>query len=241
MAEWRVNLEGDEFDLEQLAALLATPRQRLRKEERHFVLTSDRFNTLTDADSVRKTAVHLTDTLFGLARLTYGARIPFRVGSLRWVEDNGRTNYYLSLESVSITIRGGAPESGAHEINDHVPPGDPSIDWVSLSESDESVSRVLRLYGKAADVWNDLYPIYEIIQLDMGGESAIVSSGWTSANEIARFTRTAGQPYLAEDRPKDSGATVEPPSKEMTHVEGKEFVESLLNPWLKMKHQSRDS
>src|SRR5215217_5025095 len=218
MTEWRVNVQGDDLDLEQLAVFLTSPRQQVRKEEGHFVLTSDRFDTCTDADTVRKIATGVLDTLFGLARLRFGARIPFAVGNLRCVKDNGRTDYYVLLEGASLTVRGGPTlvKMGSTGISEAVQPQDPMVERALMLESDELISRVLRLYGKAVKVWKDLYPIYEIVEQDVGGENSLVAKGWTSGNQITQFTRTAGQSNAMGYKAMDGVSNVEPPPNPMT-------------------------
>jgi hypothetical protein len=241
MAEWRVHLQGDEFDLEQLAALFTSPHLRIRKEEGIYFLTSDRFNTLTDADAVRKAANDILEPLFGSARLRFGAQKAFNVGNLRRIEDDGRSHHYLLLEGASVKVRGSAVVAvvGGTNTTEQAQQEDPLVSWSVLSESDEMVARVLRLYAKANQVWKDCYPIYEIVEADIGGETALVSKGWVSRNQITRFARTAGHPKAAGDHARHGVSRVEPPPNPMTDAEGKAFIESLLTSWLTFKQQNQ--
>jgi septation ring formation regulator EzrA len=78
MSEWRVNLQGDELELEELAALLTSPDRRIRREEGRYFLVADRLNNIEDAQNVRETAEAMLQSLNGLARLRINARKPQR-------------------------------------------------------------------------------------------------------------------------------------------------------------------
>lgn len=54
MREWWVNLQGDDFDLDQLSALLKDPARRVRQEKGRYFLTADRLNNLDNAGEVRQ-------------------------------------------------------------------------------------------------------------------------------------------------------------------------------------------
>jgi hypothetical protein len=152
-------------------------------------------------------------------------------------------HHYLMVESAALSVRAGVAtvkigEGGTAEPVQQV---DPVCLWFSLAEANETVARVLRMYGEAVQPWKDLYPIYEIIESSVGGEDALVSKEWTSRNQISRFTRTAGHPKVAGDEARHGVSTVEPPPNPMTPAEAWTFIGSLLNQWLRFNQQSQQT
>jgi len=237
MAEWRVNLQGDDFDLEQLALMLTSPGPRIRREEGSFFLTSDRLNALDDAHKVREVANEMLQSLNGLARLRLNARKPLSVGNLQRVEDDGKTHCHMVAESAELSLRGSVAivKIGEGGATAPVQQADTLFLWFSLAQTDETVARVLRMYGKAVQPWRDFYPIYEIIEHDVGGEKALVSKGWTSRNQIERFNRTADNSKASGENARHGVSTNEPPTNPMTTAEAKEFIDSILSQWLTFK------
>jgi hypothetical protein len=243
MAEWRVNLQGDELDLEELAARLTSPVTRIRREEGRYFLTADRLNNLGGAREVRAAAENILQSLNGFARLKLNAQTPLSAGNIERVEDDGLTHRFLTAESLTFRIREGAcvALTGGAETSEPVQQVDPLNALCSLADTDETVARVMSMYGKARGPWKDLYPIYEIIESSVGGEDPLVSKEWTSRNQISRFTRTAGHPKVAGDEARHGVSTAEPPPNPMTPAEGWAFIELLVSQWLEFKQQSQQT
>lgn len=237
MAEWRVNLHGDDFDLSQLAGMLTATDVRIRQEEGLYFLVADRFNDLEDAEQVRKKADEVLRSLNGLIRLRLRSQQPISVANLQRVEDEGKTHHYILTDSGTLSIREGLTivKIGAEGTTESVQQEDDLVGWFSLADKDETVARVLNLFGNVVQTWKDLYPIYEIIESDVGGEDSLVSKGWTSRNQIERFSRTSNHSQAAGDGARHGVSRAQPPSNPMTPAEGRAFIESLMTSWLRSK------
>jgi hypothetical protein len=240
MTEWRVNLHGDELDLEELAVLLTSTDQHIRREEGRYFLIADRLNSLEDAHKVREAAEGMLQPLNGLTRLRLHTTTPLSIGNIQRIEDDGTKHYNMLLESGTLSTRGHAVvlKIGEGGTSEPVQQKDPLYSWFCLAGTDETVGRLLSMYGKAVQPWRDLYPIFEIIEADVGG-AALVSKGWTTKNQIQRFTRTANHSQAAGEGSRHGVSKTEPPPNPMTPAEGWVFIETLLSQWLEFKQSQQ--
>jgi hypothetical protein len=99
MAEWHVNLQGDDFDLAELAARFASQDFLIQREGTAYYLMADELNTLEDPREVLDAAERILLPLNGLAKLMLSTRRPLSVGSLYQVEGDGKNRHYLLAES----------------------------------------------------------------------------------------------------------------------------------------------
>jgi len=234
MREWWVNLQGDDFDLAQLSALLKDPIRRVRQEEGRYFLTADRLNNLENADEVRAAAKAITASFNGLVRLQFNSRTRISVGNMEERIENGETkNLYVMPESTSLWMREGAvgvviTEGGTDKTAPQQE--NPFATWLSLAETDQKIAQVLEMYGNASpsEPWKDLYPIFEIIRADVGGEDGLVSKGWINITQISRFRHTANHPEAAGEGARHGVSTYDPPKNPMTIAEAGVFIKSLL-------------
>jgi hypothetical protein len=245
MVEWWVRLEGDDFDLSHLTTMLKTPLRCVRCEEGRYFLTADRFNHLTNATEVRTSAVEMVHTLNGLVRIRLNARRPITVGNMEQRTEDGATkNLYVMPESAPLWVREGVVGLVVTEggIDKPIPQEeDPLVAWFALAESDQQVARVLSMYANVVQPWKDLTPIFEIIAWDVGGKDVLASKGWTSRNQITRFTRTSNHPEAAGEGARHGVREDEPPPNPMTEAEASEFVRSLMIQWLTFKQSQHTS
>lgn len=237
MGKWWVNLQGEDFDLSQLSRLLISPACRVRQEEGRYFLTADRLNNLEKPGEVREAAEKMTAYINGLVRLRFNSRTRISVGNFEERIGNGETkNLYMMPESESLWMREGAvgvviTEGGADKPAPQQV--DPFAAWCALTDSDQKIAQALEMYGNASlsDPWKDLYPVFEIIKKDVGGEDELVRMVWTTRTQIVRFRHTA-------QGTRHGVSTGDPPKNPMTEAEAWTFLRSLLNQWLEFK-QSR--
>lgn len=235
MAEWHVNLQGDDFDLVELAARFASHDPFIQREDTAYYLLADELNTLEDPCDVLTAAEGILLPLNGLAKLLLNTRRPLTVGSLYRIDGNGKNRHDLLSEAGSL-IEGAAPlKPGSDETNETMQQHDTMHAQLSLARRYEQVKQALSLFAKATQTWKDFYPIFEIMQSDLGGEAALVDTGWTTRNHVTRFTRTVNSPAASGETSRHrvpKGAT---PQRPMTASEGKEFITSLMIKWMESK------
>src|SRR5699024_4338714 len=115
-----------------------------------------------------------------------------------------------------------------------IKPADDVPAWVELGINDEAVAKVLRLLTNSLD-WVGLYRIYEVIESDIGGLDALVSTGWATKARVKLFKHTSNSPGAIGDDARHGKESSQPPSQPMHLHEARNLVESLINPWLKSK------
>jgi hypothetical protein len=243
MREWWVNLQGDDFDLAQLSALLKDPARRVRQEEGRYFLTAEHLNKLEKPDEVRAAAEDITAYINGLVRLHFNSRTRISVGNMEErIENSGTKNLYVMPESMSLWMREG--DIGVVITEDGIEKPapqqeDPFAAWLSLTETDQKIAQVLKMYGDASpsEPWKDYYPIFEIIRADtaVGGENGIVRMGWATRAQIVRFRHTANHPEVAGEGARHGVSTEDLPKNPMTIAEAGVFIKSLLSQWLEFK------
>ena len=99
MMNWRVSLSGDPFDLQTLADL----EFGVTKDGDAFVLRSDRFDGLTDANKVREAATLLVELLNGAARISSGDFDQVGIGAV--IGDRGDGTHDVHV-GATLTARG---------------------------------------------------------------------------------------------------------------------------------------
>lgn len=239
MSEWWINLQGDDFDLSQLATILTSSNFRIQRSEGGYYLTADSLNQLENAHEVWETANTALQSFNGMVRLMFPGSKPLSVGNIQRVETDGRTHYYLLTESGTYALQGSVVslvQSGEGNVAESAQ-RNPMPEWVNLTQTDPTVARVLTMFGKVVQPWKDLYPIFEIIRKDVGGEETLVSLGWTSMTEIRRFRHTANSPEAVEGS-RHGTPTGARPTNPMTPAEAMEFVRSLMVQWITSKQSN---
>jgi len=235
--EWFVDLIGENQDLEELSKSLTSEKLCISKGDQGFILKSESFKLLQDQNAVLNKAKELIAYLNGAARMVLGMRKSITIGGVNRLNENGAKDIFICLEdAIHIHSRVGAvvvsvgKDGQVHEFHqaDIIP------DWIAITEKNENVAKVLRLFGVGSYDWVDLYRIYEIIGDDMGGSNNIVNKQWATKKTIVRFTHTANSPDASGDRSRH-GKGESAPKDPMTIAEAKSFVENIIHNWIRSK------
>jgi hypothetical protein len=237
MPQWHVRINGDDFDLSQLAASLSSDDLRIQKEDDGYVLTSNSLDNFDDPHGVKQAAESVISSLNGIMRLVLKASRPLSMSSCYLADTEGRKHHYLMAEAGSLVMRGcvGIVKISKEGEDTELTPPNPIHPPMVLARKDQRVARVLTMYGKAANPWKDLFPILEIIKDDVGGTRVIVEKGWTTKTELTRYRRTANHNQAAGDDARHGVSKEEPPSDPMTPAEARTFIDGLLSQWLASK------
>jgi hypothetical protein len=232
MSQWLVRLKGAKADLEFLASQVCASTCLVSKENGdEYYLQSSRFDSLTDATTVRQHGEELIQILNGVAKLrSSGARSVSFGGDVMQVKDDGKR--VISVFPPPLTVRTSMTISIAHDSSPQTPTT--AETWMSEAEQDPDVARALRLFGQE-HTWHNLYKVLEIVKIVWGGTSAIVSKGWATNAQITRFTRTANSVGAVGDAARHGGDKFEPPADPMTLKEASELLSTLLSRLLQAK------
>jgi len=104
--------------------------------------------------------------------------------------------------------------------------------WLAKAIRNPVAVRVLRLRNTDDLSWSDLYRLYEVIEHDVGGATAIERAGWSSGALLERFTRSANSLHAAGDQARHGVERTDPPRNPLTLSEARELIDKLLRAWL---------
>ena len=94
------------------------------------------------------------------------------------------------------------------------------------------VSNVLRWIGQPHLNYVALYRIFEAIREDIGGNQALLDTGWISKSEQSRFTQTANSLDAVGDEARHGSASVRMPAKPMDMLEARPMILGVARRWL---------
>ncbi len=230
---WEVHIAGPEETLQELAQAFPYNPSVTRQGDA-WVLRSQTFDILSDAGAVREQAERMIDSLSALSRLLLQSKNPLEIMSLTQITD-GTHNLYVQLRGEEIRANAGFVRAQRFDADGTVKesrPSDPAPAWLAKAEGNPQVARALRLRNSQNLMWTDLHRLYEVIRAGVGGDAAIVAAGWTSGNQLERFTRSANSVTVAGDVARHGVERSHPPANPMTLSQARAFVDALLRNWL---------
>lgn len=142
-ATWAVGLIGGDWELGEIAPHLAGNIGISRADD-GWELTSDAFDGLTDADTVRAFAQETVALLNGLAAIWLQEPGAVQVGNVRRYRPNGTKDVWVFPESIALRLRVGTPTV---LINGIAAPAPSWIPDLELAARDASVQAVLAFLG----------------------------------------------------------------------------------------------
>lgn len=232
MAEWRVQLQGEQFDLQELKEILTRHDPRIIEEDSKFYLTSKAWDELRESREVHGRAKDFIQLLENAAHIHFGDTAPLTIGNIVRIDDDGRKHHILIAEPGHFTLRGG-------RVRATTTGGPKPIE----SRREHQVIKVLRASKKSAAVvdalrffrkgdWVSLYKTYEIVRDDVHGEQSITDRGWLTKLTRSRFTGTAQSREALGDEARHASHTYRPPKKPMSIREARSIIAELLLKWI---------
>ncbi|MFG3618053.1 hypothetical protein [Nocardia sp. NPDC047654] len=224
-------LEGEEFDLQDLAALFPTGDTRVVHEGDGYFLTSPDLDNRSPAAPIQQVATTALTRINGIGR---AINPDFRPVRLSGRYDDGQ-NAFVAVEAsfggrARLTVDAVVCNADGEEIPQPSPPGPVYVDMAS----DKDVSEVLTIMGQSGELsWGELYKIYEIIQDRVGSLSA---RGWGIAkNTEQAFTASANHQAISGSKARHARFKGSPPgeSKRMSEEEARRFISGVVAHWLK--------
>lgn len=240
MTEWLVRLQGEKFNLEEASIRLCRGDLELREEDGSYYLTSTEFDSMTDSSQVLERAKELLRIVNPALKLYVGDYQPVAVDGLviRVGEDGkwhrcfhaaGTLTSRGRLRAVGTVVR---PEGTAQPP---APPADPVGSLIAIGLRDEKVALALRLMGDPRLV--KLYNVLEVIESDVGGERALLDTGWAPKGEIKRFKRTVNS-MLAVGEDARHGKEFQPPERRMSPPEAERLLWRILRSWVETTYET---
>lgn len=234
---WKIQLEGESIDLEELSKVLVSDDIKLIESNGTYYLLSSSFEEFENEKEVRKLAQNYAAILTGASLLNNASSSSIKVTSVIQCEEDGR-NQIISHElsdtvelrdtlEIQIEYKDGSTASYSS--------ADPISSWVKASFSDKVVANALMLLGRKKNNWDNLYRLFEIIEDDVGGSSQIIENCWSSNKSLRRFKHSANSPSVSGDDSRHGKEQNAPPANPMSLEDAQEFIYGLLNQWLKSK------
>jgi len=237
MREWLVRLQGERLDLEEASLHFRTADSEVRQEDGGYYLTSADFTSMTESSAVLKRGKELLKVINGILRLLVRNHQPVAAdGLVVGVDEAGSRNQYIHVAG-TLAVRGRLHAAAAVVKSDgttELPAQHPTqaASWMAMARRDDDVGWALGLF--AQPTLGKLYNILDVISEDVGGEKALMGTGWVSKGEIKRFKRTVDCRKAAGDEARH-GKTCEPPKRPMSLREAQDLFGALLNKWLETK------
>jgi len=225
--EWMFELNGDISFLEELSKYFTSKEIFVFKKNNRCFLKSTYFNNLKYDYEARNKAEHLIKSINGAAEFILYRKKPIKIHQTIKINDDGSKSFSYSIPcSVNII-----PKMKDSTINER------KIllkDWVTKSIEDDKIAAMFEFICSDSNKWYLLYKRLELVQVDLGGETILISKKWVPEKEIKLFKHTANR-YKAigiEARHYDNKI---PPKKSMTYPDAKKLIDKINLKWLEKR------
>ena len=242
-ALWRVQVQGWAFDLEYLALHLTSEPCRVLKDERDdcFFYESDSFAACQTPDEVLKLANDELCILSGALRTMRDSPGALLTGAVyRRNSAGGRDVFDFIQETARVgaeLIEGTVTnmDAGGKVITKPAPVSR-TVTLVKLAAVDLAAAKVMRLFTSPEYRTRvGMYRIYEVIEADVGGESAFKRRAWRSTTDLRRFKHSANSISVAGDSARHGKEVGQPPRHPMSVDEAAAYLNDVLQLWLSSK------
>ena len=229
MAEWRVQLQGEQGDLQELKEILLGYAPCIIEEDSNFHLTSKAWNKLGESREVEAQAKDFIQLLENSIYIHSRDTTPLAIGGIVRIDNEGRKHYILNADPGSLTIRGAkATLAGPRPIESN---GTYQVIKVlRVSTKNPVVADALRFLRKGD--WVNLYKTYEIVQDEVHGKREIIRRGWLTSQSISRFKQMAQSREALGDDARHASRKFIPPKKPMSIHEARAIIADLLLKWI---------
>jgi len=240
MAEWKVELQGDRFDLEELPEIFHSSDLRVVEEDAKFFLKSHDFNSLASDGDVRRRAELLVERINGSMRVRMRNFKNVRIEAVLYIDDQGVSHRNIEVHPEPITMRSKVAgnvtlvtsQGGQASPPQPLAAKQPEAAWPDISDSDSRVATVLRLFAKELN-WSNLYKISEVIYEDQGKK--IYEKRWATPEEVRKFRGTANCYGAIGDEARHAREEDPPPLTPMTLGKAEALIRGIARKWLEEK------
>lgn len=228
--KYLIELNGDNLDIENLAAKLKTNEWRIIQEAKIYFLTSDVINKLSETSDIMSKTEEFLKILNGSAKIFDNSHKKITTGSLTRIDENGNKSVtnFLAIPT-GIRVRELPPKvSIGNENNAKV---EPSIieNWIEKALIHSNVREVLYLFNELS--WLNLYKIDEIIYADVGRKNI---HKFISNKNRNNFKQTANSHEAIGDLARHANK-YKSPEHPMSLVEAIDLVKKMFKTWVKTK------
>ena len=225
-------LEGDEFDLQNLARELTDGAIRIIHDtaENAYYLTADDIDAAPNVAEANAVALRLIRRISALGRVRDANFAPLKLR--RFTDDEGRNQVVgvmaASMGTLRVRIEGTVTRADGTV---DPPPPSPLPDYLALANDQPDVVEVLDILIRTESPgWVELYKVHEIIR-DSIKPKKFHDLGWAEKATDSAFTGSANLPGVSgpDARHARMGGT---PKQTMTLSQGNAYVSDLVTKWL---------
>jgi hypothetical protein len=211
MTRWAVPLDGDEHDLVDLAAKTWLGVKVEKRDDGTWVLTSPRFEPLTNGYEVLLAANEVVGRLNAAARLGDSHYRAVRTRNAVFDGD-------LVMNFGSAEFRGGG------RLTVSLPDAPPTLAEraFALAPANPPLNDALRFFDQAT--WAAWYNVWEIVRAEINP----IALRCVSDAMKTRFTRTANHQEALGDDARHQRSVEQPPPDPMSDAEGEDFARRLI-------------
>ncbi len=230
--EWGVELQGDTSDLEVLSKALNEDDLSIIQIDGLFVLKSNKFNTLTDAQSVKELAETLLQIINSLGELYFEGEANIKIGAVASYGENGSKGITVFPDTLKMKVKMSGVEMNTTQdgkrIVSLVAQG-VKDSWKIVFKND-NLLKAVRIYRKEGKTW---YGIYKVVNdTILRNRPDAVALGWISQSKIDLLKHTANCYKAIGDEARHAIEEWQSPPKPMSIQEARSIVEDLLKKWV---------
>ncbi len=233
-------LEGHQFDLADLAELLASGDVRVEHDddEDAYYLTAPEIDNPAKINRFDIPAERLLVRINGLGRA--------RSADFRPVTLSGK---YTNADGDHIFVAAPPMEARARLTAtavvlgpDGQPKPDPPSPWpgrLALADTHPEVAEALNIMGCVQPLgWVELYKVHEVIR-DAIQPKKIYELGWATKADDSAFTGSANRADVSGDEARHARNSGPPPTRTMSLAEGRSYISDLVTKWLDLLGSNR--
>jgi hypothetical protein len=236
MAERLAQLQGSDYDLQDLEKILSSHDPMVVSEDGKFYLRSSAWDQLQEAAQVYSQAKRFVESLDSAAFIFFRDTAPLTIGHIMMVDDEGNKQRFV-FGKASFHARARLRASGS-AIR---PTGQPTeteqehaiIKTLRASEQHQEVADALRFFRKGD--WSSLYKAFEIVEDHPPNNQGITTYSGLTKPSTDRFTRTAQSRDAIGDEARHAKRKYTPPRKPMSINEAKALIGDLIQKWIESK------
>ena len=224
MTEWFVELHANVRDLHFLKnSLNSTSMSIFQEADSTFLRAPNMLSAMSHIEA-RDIAVELLETINGAAKVLMPSYEGVFLKAIGFRDQHGemKRHYFLHAEAGHYVLHA----SGQN---------DPKLsELINLTMTVPGAAKALLLYGSLAHNWKNLYMVMEVIEDDLGGESAVLNS-YPELTQRWKLCKRTANSFSAIGREARHAKNVESPNAPMPIAEARELVREVLFHWLNTK------
>ena len=239
---WQVSVQGAISDLEHLARHFTSLPRMIRRDEAGlgFVYECDAFARCTTPEEVLEAARQEFSVFSGVIKLARGSSEPLLCCGVYCRNAVGGREAFLRVHDAVHAHIADEPAPTFMEANGNVvnaqavPPR--TVVLANLAFSEPAVEKALRLTVQAdSRSWVGLYRLFEVIEADIGGQTFLITRGWSTELALKRFKHSANSVSVGGDGARHGKEAGAPPKRPMSLAEASAYVDDIMKAWLAHK------